>query len=139
MKAPAEIEKNKPDVAQAGQYVFEKEINIGPCQKERKSGKKEQVPLTVSFYINFLKFILSKTVFTFYQNIILSSLQFVIMFRRTYFKQANIIGVCGPEVEGPPCNLEVPSSIPRSWCQLWDFFIGPHIQREYWFSSQEAE
>ena len=36
-------------------------------------------------------------------------------------------------------NLEVPSSIPGSGCQVWDFFIGPHIRREYWCSSQEAE
>ena len=48
-------------------------------------------------------------------------------------------GVRGREVECQPRNLEVPSSIPRSGCQLWDFFIGPHIQREYWCSSQEAE
>ena len=26
-----------------------------------------------------------------------------------------------------------------SGCQLWDFFIGPHIWREYWRSCQEAE
>ena len=48
-------------------------------------------------------------------------------------------GVRGREVERRPCNLEVPSSIPGSGCQLWDFFIGPHIRREYWCSSQEAE
>ena len=48
-------------------------------------------------------------------------------------------GVRGREVERRPCNLEVPSSIPGSGCQLWDFFIGPHIRREYCCSSQEAE
>ena len=47
--------------------------------------------------------------------------------------------VRGREVECRPRNLEVPSSIPGSGCQLWDFFIGPHIRREYWCSSQEAE
>ena len=48
-------------------------------------------------------------------------------------------GVCGREVERRSRDLEVPSSIPGSGCQLWDFFIGPHIRREYWCSSQEAE
>ena len=50
-----------------------------------------------------------------------------------------LCGVRGREVELWPRNLEVPSSIPGSGCQLWDFFIGPHIWREYWCSSQEAE
>ena len=48
-------------------------------------------------------------------------------------------GVRGCEVERRPHNLEVLSSIPRSVCQLWDFFISPHIRCEYWCSSQEAE
>ena len=52
---------------------------------------------------------------------------------------ASPIGVRGREVERRPRNLEVRSSIPGSGCQLWDFFIGPQIRREYWFSSQEAE
>ena len=30
-------------------------------------------------------------------------------------------------------------SVNKIVCQLWDFFIGPHIRREYWCSSQEAE
>ena len=34
---------------------------------------------------------------------------------------------------------EVPSSIPVSGGQLWNFFIGPHIRREYRCSFQEAE
>ena len=46
--------------------------------------------------------------------------------------------VHGHEVECQPRNLEVPSLIPRSGCKLWDFFIGPHIRRKYWCSSQEA-
>ena len=46
-------------------------------------------------------------------------------------------GVCGREVERRPRNLEVPSSIPGGGCQLRDFFIGPHIRREYWCSSPE--
>ena len=50
-----------------------------------------------------------------------------------------IDGVRGREVELWPHNLEVRSSIPGSGCQLQDFFIGPHIRREYWCSSQEAE
>ena len=54
-------------------------------------------------------------------------------------KPAYPSGVRGREVERRPRNLEVPSSIPGSGCQLWDFFIGPHIRREYWCSSQEAE
>ena len=48
-------------------------------------------------------------------------------------------GVCCHEVERQSCNLEVPSSIPGSGCQLWNFFIGPYIRRKYWCSSQEAE
>ena len=48
-------------------------------------------------------------------------------------------GVRGREVERRPCNHEVPSSSPGRGSQLWDFFIGPHIRREYWCSSQEAE
>ena len=59
----------------------------------------------------------------------------------TYISVINlgIRGVRGREVERRPRNLEVPSTIPGSGCQLWDFFIGPHIRREYWCSSQEAE
>ena len=38
-------------------------------------------------------------------------------------------GVRGHEVERRPHILEVPTSIPGSMCQLWDFFIGPHIWR----------
>ena len=45
----------------------------------------------------------------------------------------------GREVECRPPNLDVPSSIPGSGCQLWDFSIDPHIRLEYWCSSQEAE
>ena len=48
-------------------------------------------------------------------------------------------GVLGREVEVRSRNLEVLSSIPGNWCQLCDFFIGPHIRHEYWCSSQEAE
>ena len=48
-------------------------------------------------------------------------------------------GVRGREVERRPRNLQVPSSIPGIRFQLWDFFIGPHIRREYWCSSHEAE
>ena len=48
-------------------------------------------------------------------------------------------GVRGHELEPRPHNLEVPSSIPGSRCQLWDFFIGSHIWCDYWCSSQEAE
>ena len=47
--------------------------------------------------------------------------------------------VRGREVEHWLCNLEVPSLIPESWCQLWAFFIAPHIRREYWCISQEEE
>ena len=50
-----------------------------------------------------------------------------------------ICGVRGREVERRPRNLEVLSSIPGSGFQLWDFLIGPHVRREYWCSSQEAE
>ena len=59
----------------------------------------------------------------------------------TLFNVVSVVvsGVRGREVERRPRNLEVPSSIPGSGCQLWDFFIGPHIRREYWCSSQEAE
>ena len=50
-----------------------------------------------------------------------------------------VSGVRGREVERRPCNHEVPSSSPGSGSQVWDFFIGPHIRREYWCSSQEAD
>ena len=50
-----------------------------------------------------------------------------------------VCGVRNREVDRRPHNLEVPSSIPGSGCQLQDFFIGQHIWREYWCSSQEAE
>ena len=56
-----------------------------------------------------------------------------------YFITSKECGVRGREVERRPRTLEVPSSIPGSGCQLRDFFIGPHIRREYWCSSQEAE
>ena len=48
-------------------------------------------------------------------------------------------GVHGREVERRPRNLEVPSSIPESECQLWDFSIGQHIRHEYRCTSHEAE
>ena len=54
-------------------------------------------------------------------------------------QENSFCGVRGREVERRPGNLEVLSSIPGSGYQLWDFFIGPHILREYWCSSQEAE
>ena len=47
-------------------------------------------------------------------------------------------GVRGREVEHRPRNLEVPSSIAGSGCQLWDFSIGLQIRLQYWCSSQEA-
>ena len=50
-----------------------------------------------------------------------------------------LCGVRGRGVERRPRNLEIPSLIPGSGCQLREFFIGPHIRREYWCSSQEAE
>ena len=37
-------------------------------------------------------------------------------------------GVRGRVVERRPSNLEVLGSNPRSGCQLWDFFITPHIR-----------
>ena len=49
------------------------------------------------------------------------------------------IGVHGREVGCRPRNPEFQNSIPMSGCQLRDFFIGPHIWRKYWCSSQEAE
>ena len=45
-------------------------------------------------------------------------------------------GVRGREVERRTRNPEVLSSSPGSGSQL---FIGPHIRREYWCSSQKAE
>ena len=48
-------------------------------------------------------------------------------------------GVRGREVDRQPCNHEVLSSSPGSGSQLLRFFIGPHIQSEYWCSSEEAE
>ena len=48
-------------------------------------------------------------------------------------------GVRGREVERRPRNLEVPSSIPGSGCQIWDIFIGTYIRSEHWCSFQEAE
>ena len=46
----------------------------------------------------------------------------------------NICGVPGREVERRPRNHEVPSSSLN-----FEIFIGPHIRREYWCSSQETE
>ena len=60
------------------------------------------------------------------------------MIKRPYNHGLTMV-IRGREVERRPRNLEVPSSIPGSGCQLWDFFIGSHIRREYWCSSQEAE
>ena len=48
-------------------------------------------------------------------------------------------GESGREVKLGRRNLEVLSSIPGSGRQLRNFFIGPHIWREYWCSSKEAE
>ena len=48
-------------------------------------------------------------------------------------------GARGRAVERRPRNLEVPSSIPGSGFQIWNVFIGLHVRREYWYSSQEAE
>ena len=48
-------------------------------------------------------------------------------------------GVCGREVYRRPCNHEIPSASPRERVSTLGFFIGPHIRREYWCSSQEAE
>ena len=51
----------------------------------------------------------------------------------------HLYGVRGREVECQPCNHEVPSLSPGSRSQLREFFNGPHIWREYWCTSQEAE
>ena len=69
-----------------------------------------------------------------YQHFLLFS-----VFFKAFFLRVIKSGVRGCEVECRLRNLEVPSSIPGSGCQHWDFFIGPHIQHEYWCSSQEAE
>ena len=45
--------------------------------------------------------------------------------------------VYGREVEQWPLNHKIPGSIPWSSCQLGDF--SPHVWREHWFRSQEAE
>ena len=42
-------------------------------------------------------------------------------------KQFSLCGVRGREVERRPSDLEVPSSISGSGCQLWDFFSLAHI------------
>ena len=51
-------------------------------------------------------------------------------------KVMSMVSSC--EVECLPCNYKVPSLIPRSGCQLWDFHW-PTYWHEYWCSSQEAE
>ena len=48
-------------------------------------------------------------------------------------------GVRGLEVECRPCNDKVSSLSPEEPVSTLGFFIGPHIQCEYWCSSQEAE
>ena len=49
-----------------------------------------------------------------------------------------VSGICGHEVERRLRNHEVPSLIPKAGVNL-GIFNGPHIQRKYWCSSQEAE
>ena len=48
-------------------------------------------------------------------------------------------GVCGCEAEHWPHNRKVPSSIPGSRCQLWDFHNWYTHLHQYWCSFQDAE